>query len=216
MRLALRALSTALITAGAVILLNVGVTLAWQEPVSGLQSWLSQRDAKEALAHEVEEHRLGPEQLSPREVRGAARRFQRSLRDGEAFGRIRVPSMGLTRVVIHGTDTDSLREGPGHYPETSVPGLPGTVAVAGHRTTYGAPFRRIDSMGEGDEVILDMPYARFVYRFTRSEVVEPTATEVVQDIGTDRIVLTACHPVYSAAERYVMSAELDRIEALPD
>lgn len=216
MRLALRALSTALITAGAVILLNVGVTLAWQEPVSGLQAWLSQRDAQAALERETDERRLGPEQLSQAEVRGAARRFQRSLRTGEAFGRIRVPSMGLTRVVIHGTDTDSLHEGPGHYPETSVPGLPGTVAVAGHRTTYGAPFRRIDSMEEGDEVILDMPYARFVYRFTRSKIVEPTATEVVRDIGTDRIVFTACHPVYSAAERYVVSAELDRIEALPD
>lgn len=208
-------MSTALVTAGAVILLNVGATLLWQEPVSGVLAWLSQRDAQEALASEVDERRLEPDRLDPAAVRGAARRFQRSLRAGEAFGRIRIPSIGLTRVVVHGTDTRSLREGPGHYPETTLPGLPGTTAVAGHRTTYGAPFRRIDSIREGDEVILDMPYARFVYSYSRSLVVEPTATEVVRDVGSDRIVLTACHPMYSAAERIVVSAELDRVEAVP-
>jgi len=80
------------------------------------------------------------------------------------------------------------------------------VGIAGHRTTYGAPFRRIDETERGDEIVVEMPYARFVYRFERSRIVDPSQVDVVRDVERDRLVLTACHPLYSAAERYVVFA----------
>lgn len=87
-----------------------------------------------------------------------------------------------------------------------LPGQRGTVGIAGHRTTYGAPFRRIDEIERGDEIVVEMPYARFVYRFERSRIVDPSQVGVVRDVERDRLVLTACHPLYSAAERYVVFA----------
>jgi sortase A len=119
----------------------------------------------------------------------------------------------VDHVVIEGTDTASLRDGPGHYPDTVLPGQDGTVGVAGHRTTYGAPFRRIDDIEPGDELVVEMPYADFVYSFERSRVVDPSRVGVVRDVGHDRMVLTACHPLYSAAQRYVVFAR--QIEVRP-
>ena len=99
--------------------------------------------------------------------------------------------------------------GPGHYPETPLPGARGTVAIAGHRTTYGAPFRRVDRLERGDPIELRMPYGRFTYRVERTRVVAPTATWVTRRVAYDRLVLTACHPLYSAAGRIVVFARLD-------
>ncbi|MGH6886946.1 MAG: class E sortase, partial [Geminicoccales bacterium] len=129
-------------------------------------------------------------------------------RRGHAVGRIRIPAIDVDKVVVEGTDTASLRKGPGHYPGTVLPGRPGTTAIAGHRTTYGAPGRRIDEIERGDEIVVEMPYARFSYRFERSRIVDPSHVGVVRDVDHDRLVLTACHPLYSASQRYVVFARL--------
>ena len=106
-----------------------------------------------------------------------------------------------------------MRKGPGHYPKTSFPGEGGTVAVAGHRTTYGAPFRTIDKLKRGDEVVMEMPYGRFTYDVERTQIVSPSATEVVRRVpGRERLVLSACHPLYSAAQRIVVMARLAHVE----
>jgi sortase A len=148
---------------------------------------------------------------SRRRIAILARRFARQASSGEAIGRIVAPAMdGLDIVVIQGTDAGSLEKGPGHFPETPFPGQGGTVGIAGHRTTYLAPFRHIDSMKPGDRITLEMPYAHFVYRVEKTAIVDPTDVWVVRKVGYERLVLSACHPVYSAAQRFIVFARLVR------
>jgi sortase A len=132
---------------------------------------------------------------------------------GDAIGKIELPTLDRSYFMVEGTDAANLRKGPGHYPETPLPGERGTVAVAGHRTTYLAPFRTIDKLERGDEVIASMPYGRFVYRVEKTEIVEPSALWVKRRVRYDRLILTACHPLYSAAQRIVVFARFVRREA---
>jgi sortase A len=114
-------------------------------------------------------------------------------------------------VVVQGTEGGDLRDGPGHYVNTPLPGEPGTVAIAGHRTTYLAPFRDIDELKHGDPIRVRMPYGDFTYQVERTRIVAPDATWVMRRIGYDRLVLTACHPLYSAAQRIVVFARQVRV-----
>jgi sortase A len=204
-----RIASVALITAGLVVLLDVGITLAWSEPVSTLRGWLAQRDVAEELEQLEERYARRPATtVDPDRVRRLATGFAAGVREGEAIGRVKIPAIDLNIGMVHGTETATLQKGPGHYPDTAFPGQRGTVAVAGHRTTYLAPFRHIDEIGPDDEVVVEMPYAAFTYRFERQRIVDPSQVGVVRDIGHDRVVLTACHPLYSAAQRIVVFARL--------
>ncbi len=152
---------------------------------------------------------------SPEEQAGElATRFAKRVKTGEGIGRIKIPSIGLDTVSVEGTDTASLQKGPGHYPETAFPGEEKTIGIAGHRTTYLAPFKRINEIADGDEIILEMPYATFVYRVQKHEIVDPSQTEIVRDVGYERLVLTACHPLYSAAQRWAVFARLSEIRAV--
>ena len=119
-----------------------------------------------------------------------------------------MPAIGVSSVVVAGTGASSLRLGPGHYPGTPLPGARGTVAIAGHRTTYGAPFRHLDELARGDRVELRMPYGTFVYRVEQRRIVPPTALWVTRRASYDRLILSACHPLYSAAKRIVVFARL--------
>lgn len=215
---AARIASIALITAGLVILADAGATLVWKEPLSAVYSQIQQRGADEELDRlqqsfraEAEPESAGP---GPRErVRRMADRFASRLEDrkGKPIGKIKIPDAGIQWVVVEGTDQRTLRQGPGRYPDTALPGLGRTVGIAGHRTTYGAPFREIDDIAAGDPITLEMPYGTLEYRVTKTRIVEPTATEIVRDTGKERLVLTACHPLYSAAQRYAVFAELHRV-----
>jgi sortase A len=91
-----------------------------------------------------------------------------------------------------------------------MPGDHGTVAIAGHRTTHGAPFRNIDKLKRGNRIILELPYGRFVYKVEKTQIVEPTALWVTDRVGYDRLVLSACHPLYSAAQRLIVFARFVR------
>ena len=205
-RRAARITSTALITAGLVLLVDVGITLAWGEPLSALRTALAQREAGQELERLEADFARADAHFDRARVPKLGERLERRAESGDAVGRIRIPAIDVTQVIVEGTDTASLRRGPGHYPETVLPGQRGTVGIAGHRTTYGAPFRRIDEIERGDEIVVETPYARFVYRFERSRIVDPSQVGVVRDVERDRLVLTACHPLYSAAERYVVFA----------
>lgn len=219
MQRALAILSTALVTAGAVILADVAVTLAWQEPVTAISAKLEQRQAGTELerlskdysqeASSEKETSLGPREL----LRRRASRFAASQRGngGGAIGRIRAERIGLDQVLVNGTDTETLRRGPGRYPSTGWPGRGRTVGVAGHRTTYGAPFRRINEFEPGDVIEVQMPYGTLRYGVEQTKIVEPTRVGVVRDVGGERIVLTACHPLYSAAKRIVVFASLESV-----
>ena len=101
-----------------------------------------------------------------------------------------------------------LKRGPGHYPDSPLPGQPGNAAIAGHRTTYGAPFNRLDELEQGDEILVTTAQGAFRYEVQRQLIVNPDQVEVLDDFGDDRLTLTACHPKYSARQRIVVVASL--------
>ena len=220
MRRALRALSTVLIVAGVLMIADAGITLAWQEPVSALLARIEQNklsgqlDKIEAAPPtRVQQRVLRALDTQRRRIEFLAREARRTARTGDPIGRISIPRLDADFVVVQGTDTASLRKGPGHYPSTTFPGLPGTVAIAGHRTTYLAPFRHVDDLKRGDAIVLTMPYGRFTYAVERTQIVDPSALWVTRDVGYQRLVLSACHPLYSAAQRIVVFARLQRAVA---
>jgi sortase A len=226
----LRILSTALITAGLVVLVDVGLTLAWKEPVSTIYGSIKQGQAEDELKA-LEDRFPSPADL--RAVEGAenvedkvavlADLFEDEVETGKGIGRIRIERIGLDIVAVEGTDTASLQKGPGHYTRSddpaavkegdgsAFPGQGKTVGIAGHRTTYLAPFRRINEIEDRDKIVLEMPYASFTYEVEKHEIVEPSEVEIVRNVGYDRLVLTACHPLYSAAQRWAVFARLTEI-----
>jgi sortase A len=219
-RRALRALSSVMIVVGVILLIDAGVTLLWQEPVSAVYAHL-QQNALDGDLSELEQAPLAPAEQRAldkipdpeRKLTFRARALQRRLDDGDAMGRIVMPTIGVSDVFVEGTGAGDLRKGPGHYPETPLPGEHGTVAIAGHRTTYGAPFRNVDDLERGDRIELRMPYGRFTYRVERTRIVPPTETSVIDRVDHDQLVLSACHPLYSAAKRIIVFARLETAEA---
>ena len=127
---------------------------------------------------------------------------------GVPIGRVVIPKIGVDAVLVEGTGRGDLREGPGHWPETPLPGLGGNFVVSGHRTTYGAPFFRLDKLAEGDEIDVLLPYVAARYRVTRSLIVRPNQTDVVAQRGVEELSLATCHPIYSARQRLVVQAEM--------
>jgi sortase A len=212
---ALRTLSTILIAAGVLLLADAALTLLWQEPFSGLYAHVQQDKLSKRLA-ELENVPVAPIERAAldklrdprRRMAFAARSLERRMQPGDPIGRIRMAAVGVSDVMVQGTGTPDLRKGPGHYPSTPLPGEHGTVGVAGHRTTYGAPFRHLDGLGRGDRVEITMPYGRFTYRVERTRIVAPSAVWVTDPVGYDRLILSACHPLYSAAHRIVVFARL--------
>jgi sortase A len=214
-------LAVALITAGLVILADVGLTLLWQEPTSSIYASVRQHDAESALDDLERDFPAAADRKAVRDIHGErkkvsalARLFAQRVSDGQPIGRIAIPTIGVDIVVVQGTSTGDLTQGPGHYPQTPFPGQPGTTAIAGHRTTYLAPFRHLDSLHGGDEIELRMPYGTLDYRVQRTKVVEPTDVGILRPTGYQRLVLTACHPLYSASERIVAFAHLERVASV--
>lgn len=134
------------------------------------------------------------------------------LQGDDAFGRLVVPAIGLDVIVVGSTSTADLRRGPGWMDWTALPGPSGTVGIAGHRTTYGAPFRRLDELEPGDTIDLYSPFRRYRYRVLRTLVVRPDQTEVLHPEEQPSLVLSACHPPYSARYRIVVQAELTEVQ----
>lgn len=128
--------------------------------------------------------------------------------DGEAVARMVIPKIGVDQIVVEGVSRDDLKKGPGHYPQTPMPGQPGNSAIAGHRTTYGQPFNRVDELVPGDEILVTTMQGTFRYEVSGTEIVLPSAVEVIEDQGDDRLTLTSCHPKYSARQRIIVSALL--------
>jgi sortase A len=191
-RAVLRFVASVMIVSGTLLIADAGLTLAWQEPISLVLSQRAQDRLERKLRH------------PPRRV------LERKPLRGDAIARIELPTIDESAYVVEGTDTSSLRKGPGHYPDTPLPGEHGTVAIAGHRTTYGAPFRHVDDLRRGAPVEVEMPDGTFVYRVERTRIVEPDDTWVKQRVDHDQLVLSACHPLHSAAKRIVVFARFSR------
>jgi sortase A len=145
---------------------------------------------------------------------------------GDALAQIRIPKIGVDSIVVNGVSRDDLRKGPGHYPDTPLPGQEGNSAIAGHRTTYGAPFGDLDQLAPGDLILIRTVQGTFRYRVTEQLVVSPSAIEVIDPTPKSAsdpskgykatLTLTTCNPKYSAAQRLVIKADLEANQvALP-
>jgi sortase A len=216
MRRLIRDISLVLIISGLLLVLDAGATVLWQEPVTAVIAMI-----KRAQINKRYETRLPITRLEHHALRGLstmhtriaylARLDQRDVPIGAAIGKIVIKKIGASFDVVQGTDTASLEKGPGHYPATAFPGLGQTVAIAGHRTTYLAPFRHIDSLRQGDKIELKMAYAVFTYVVQFHKIVKPTALWVTDNVGYERLVLSACNPLYSAAQRIIVFARLQEV-----
>ena len=127
---------------------------------------------------------------------------------GEAVAIIKIPKIGVEKAVVEGVRVSDLKKGPGHYPTTPLPGQPGNASIAGHRTTYGAPFYDLSALEVGDPILVTTKQGRFRYEVMEKLVVKPSNTEVLKATDDARLTLTTCNPRYSARERLIVVSRL--------
>jgi sortase A len=207
-----------MIAVGALALADGAVTLLWQEPISALIGKLRQDHLAGQLRHAeavqpsvAEQHALAGIAGERERIAYLAAQLQRSAVNGSAIGKIAIPAIGASFVIVDGTDTTDLESGPGFYRATTFPGIDGTTLIAGHRTTYLAPFRHIDSLRAGAQIQLQMPYGHFTYTVLGHRVVSPQdVAAATAQVGYSRVVLSACTPLFSAAKRLLVFARLTR------
>jgi sortase A len=213
MRLArvLGALGRTCITVGTLLLLFVAYQL-WgtgireaqaQHRLKGdyLHTIQTACETSQAKAKEANSDTLGCQPPNPKPAIAA-------VEAGQPTALIKIPKISVNKVVVEGVALPDLKKGPGHYPGTPLPGQKGNAAIAGHRTTYGAPFNRIDELKPGDKIFTQTVQGSFTYIVKETKIVSPSAVEVLNDFGDNRLTLTACHPKYSAAKRIVVVSEL--------
>jgi sortase A len=127
---------------------------------------------------------------------------------GGGVGFLEAPSISLRAAVVEGVGVRELRKGPGHLPQSALPGQQGNVVISGHRTTYGAPFNRLDELADGDVLRMVVPGGTFEYRVTSKRIVAPTEVSVIAPTQDSRLTLTTCHPKFSAKQRLIVVASL--------
>jgi sortase A len=217
---------------GILVVAYAATVVLWRDPATDLYARWKQHELSETLDEAFaeqpsiippapvssepvpraisDEERVEQEKLA---VARAANNLHAKLKLGKALGRMTIPRLGLKTVFVHGTRWGpDLSQGPGHYPQTSLPGVGRTMAIAGHRTTFGAPFRHIDSLRRGDSITVALPYATFKYRVFAHKIVDSDDWSIIRDRGFDTLVLSACHPLYSAKQRWIVFARLVRVD----
>jgi sortase A len=216
-RRVVKRLSTALIVLGVGVLAWTAVVWQWNDPFTSLYTrWQQSKlaDQYETLAATYVAPRIPPRTppaSAAATVRKEARRFRADSDTGAAIGRIVVPRLQLNMVLLNGTDTATLRKGPGRDARTYVPGEGELVYIAGHRTTFLAPFAHIDSLRPGDRVTLYMPYGRFDYDVTGHRIVDSHELSVLRSHHREQVALQACHPRFFATQRYIVWAKPVRV-----
>jgi sortase A len=212
-----------LVATGALAVGDAVATVTWQEPISALWAAHEQHALQDDLARldatyatpaaataTAPTTTTDPLRTAQARIRTLAHTLESRTAGGKPLGELRIPRIDARFVVVQGTGSGSLRRGPGHYYGTALPGQDGTVGIAGHRTTYGAPFRHLDALRRGDSITMTMPYGRFLYRVEGTRIVKPQDASTLRAVGRQRLVLTACHPLYSAAQRLVVIARLEQ------
>ena len=219
MRLLSRIAGTILAVAGLGMLAWVLVVWRWQDPFTALythwkQHQLSQAYERRFSAYEPAELRRNEVSVSARTkvIAREARLYRIQSGRGQAIGRIRVPRLDLNMILVNGTDHSSLTKGPGRDRRTYMPGEGQLVYIAGHRTTYLAPFAHIERLQSGDAVTLEVPYATFRYRVFKHRIVGAHEMSVLRSHGVEVVELQACHPRFFATQRYIAYARLVRVE----
>jgi sortase A len=212
MRTFARILGTVLIVAGVLTLAWAVVVWRWQDPFTALYTHIQQN----RLAHRYERRVAafrppvthGNLAAVEHEVAVVAGTYRRSLRRGDPVGRLKIGRIGLNMVVVQGTDSSTLEKGPGHYVGTWIPGQGHLIYIAGHRTTFLAPFAYINNIRIGDYVTFSVPYGTFTYRVFRHYIVPSDRLSVLRDHGREVLRLQACHPRFFATHRYIVDARL--------
>ena len=217
MRRLFRILGTLMVVGGVLTLLWVVVVWQWQDPFTALYTrWQQHRLASSYDERFTKFHPLRPAgdtlAAEQRAIAREAAHYRRDSKRGEAIGRIKVPRLGLNMIFVNGTDHDTLKKGPGRDLRTFMPGQGQLIYIAGHRTTYLAPFSHIDSLRAGDRVTLELPYATFVYRISRHRIVPSDDLAVLKSHGNEVVILQACHPRFFATHRYLAYAVPIRVE----
>jgi sortase A len=206
----LGAIGRTLITAGVLVLLFVVYQL-WGTGIKEAQAQNKLEDEFEQVLADMDAQAPGP--TDPAAAPAAAAAPPPSPPEGDAAAHLLIPKIGVDKIVVEGVEVADLKEGPGHYPDSPMPGQPGNAAIAGHRTTYGAPFNRIDELVPGDEIKVTTRQGTFTYKVEAQQIVRPDQVEVLDDYDDNRLTLTACHPKYSASQRIVVIAMLDQTPA---
>ena len=216
MRRAVRITGGVLVVAGVLTLAWAVVVWQWQDPFTALYTHWEQGKLASSLDRQFENYhpiRVDPTDFvaERRAISADARAYRNRAHEGQAIGRIMIKRIGLNMVVVNGTDEGSLEKGPGRDLQTYMPGQNRLVYIAGHRTTYLAPFSHIDAIRPGDLVQLEMPYATFVYRAYTHRIVVATDLSVLRSPSHELLELQACHPRFFASHRYIVYAHLVRV-----
>lgn len=219
MRRLARILGTLLIVAGVLTLAWVVVVWRWEDPFTAVYTHFQQSKLASAYDKRAAAFRAVPPKgnlaAMERQVAAEAHAYRKTLRAGDPVGRIQIGRIGLNMMMVQGTDEESLKKGPGHYSSSGLPGEGHLIYVAGHRTTYLAPFAYINNIRVGDYIKVDVPYGRFTYRVTRHYIVPATQLSALKDRGREILRLQACHPRFFATKRYLVDAKLVSISAAP-
>jgi len=212
MHRALRITSSLLLAAGVLTLAWAILVWRWQDPFTALYTHWQQGKLAHQLDQEDQAFRpatTGDNLAAERRLVSVdARRFQERARVGQAIGRIVIGRIGLKMVLVNGTDHETLKKGPGRDLRSYMPGENRLVYIAGHRTTYLAPFSHINDIRNGDYIRLEMPYGTFVYRAYTHRIVSASDMAVLRSPDHEQLELQACHPRFFATHRYIVYAHL--------
>lgn len=207
MRRVARIAGTLMIVAGLGSLAWALTVWQWQDPFTAALQWNEQRQLEQRFEEALDPRARGLAAANEIDLAAAGAQWRKVSARGDAVARLRIPSLGVDEIVVNGTDQGSLKRGPGRYLRSAMPGEGELVYVAGHRTTYGAPFSRIDRLRKGDRVFVELPYAVFEYAITGHRIVASTQTSVLESKGYEQLALQACHPRFFASHRYIAYAK---------
>ncbi|MGE5272967.1 MAG: class D sortase [Verrucomicrobiota bacterium] len=226
MRRLVRIAGTVMIVLGVGAVAWVVLVWQWQDPFTALYTKYEQHKLASRFAHRFADYKP-PASIRPvpREpdgsvsvdaerarIRMAATAYRRALREGDPVGRLIVPRLGLKTIVVNGTGHEDLTKGPGRDLRTYMPGQNELIYVAGHRTTYLAPFAHIDNLKAGNKITFVLPYGTFEYEVTGHRIVPADDLAVLQTHHREQLILQACHPRFFATHRYLAYARLVRVE----
>ena len=218
MRRILRIAGTTLVVVGVLMLVWVVVVWRWQDPFTAAYTHWKQHELASSYDHRFVAYKPSPAPrttispaLATKVLGEEARRYRLESRRGQAIGRIRVPRLGLNMIFVNGTDSASLEKGPGRDLRTYMPGEGQLIYIAGHRTTYLAPFAHIDSLKPGDLIVLEVPYGTFRYRVYRHLIVPADDLAALRSSGREVVALQACHPRFFASHRYIVYGRLAQV-----
>ncbi len=217
MRRLIRLVGTLMIVAGLGLLAWAITIWQWQDPFTAAMQELDQRKLERTFEREVDlvEHQptrpaaatAATAKTVRVEIGREATAWRKTSVEGDAIARLRIPSIGVDEIMVNGTQEDTLKRGPGRYLGSYMPGEGELVYVAGHRTTYGAPFSHIDRIAKGDAVFVELPYGTIKYVVTGHRIVPATKVSELQSRGFEQLALQACHPRFFATERYIVYAK---------